>query len=253
MVEDLGERVLRASEAIRQAMDEFGSPIRLAGSYAVRIHCDRHADVLDRLRRENVNDLDFVAERRSAREVERAFEGLGYAADKRIELASDGQQRYFVHPETRLGVDVYLGSMNYCHPIRFEGRMEADPVTIPLAELLLSKLQIVELTDKDIKDGVALLLSHDLGSDDADVINADRIAGILSRDWGFHHTVTTNLETISRRLLEYAALSESERAVVADRLSRLRARIDEEPKDTRWRLRAKMGTRVRWYQAVEEK
>ena len=253
MQEDVGQRVLRASEDIRASGDGAGIPLRLVGSYAVRMHCPAHAEFLDRLQRETVNDLDFVSERKFARDIQRIFESLGYVGDKRLEQASDGQQRYFVHPETRLGVDVYLGSMNYCHPIDMEGRLESDPTTVPLAELLLSKLQIVELTEKDIKDVLVLLLAHDVGPGDTGSINVDRIADVLAHDWGFHHTVTTNLATIEQHLPEYPVLTDEERVTVGDRIDRLRRRIEAEPKDRRWKLRAKVGTRVRWYQAVEEK
>ena len=36
------------------------------------------------------------------------------------------------------------------------------------------------------------------------------------------------------------------------RLDDLRIRVDEEPKSPRWRIRARVGERVKWYEEPEE-
>ena len=181
------------------------------------------------------------------------FDELGYVADRQVALATDGQHRFFVHPETRLGVDVYFDQMNYCHPVVFEGRLRADPNTLPLAELLLAKMQIVQLTEKDIKDTIVLLLEHQVGDTDDETVNAGRITEVLSHDWGFWYTMTSNLEKVGERLPLYAVIDEEAKALVKHRIAALAERIESAPKDLRWKLRARVGTRRQWYQDVEEK
>jgi hypothetical protein len=249
-------KVERRGESSRPRLDVAPTDLRANRSYR-RLpnspHCPRFGYVLDELKREIPNDLDFVSERHLGKRLDELFKGLGYIGDRRIAQATDGQHRYYIHPETQLGVDVYLGSLNYCHPIALEGRLGADPVTIPLAETLLAKLQIVDLTEKDIKDVVVLLLEHDLGTHDDETINAERLQEVLSHDWGFYYSASLNLEKISLWLFGVKALKDEHKSRVLARIETLQDQMERWPKDRRWRLRAKIGPRVRWYQTVEEK
>jgi hypothetical protein len=138
-------------------------------------------------------------------------------------------------------VDVFRDELNFNHPIQLKRRLERDRPTIPLVELLLSKLQIVEVTPKDLQDVVLLAADHDLGKG-PDALDTRAIAETLAADWGFWYTATTNLE-------QARALASGPSAV---RLAELARRVEEQPKSSRWRVRAKVGTRVRWYQEVEE-
>jgi hypothetical protein len=128
-----------------------------------------------------------------------------------------------------------------------------DPVTIPLAELLLSKAQIVQLNRKDALDILSLLLNNDLGRDSERRIGIDRIAQLCSHDWGLYKTVTMNLERVEELLsTDEFRLPAEERELILRRISQIRDAIDETPKTLAWQLRDKVGTRVRWYEEVEE-
>jgi hypothetical protein len=139
-----------------------------------------------------------------------------------------------------------------CHVIDYAGRLEVDSPTVPLAELLLQKLQIVQTNEKDIQDTIILLAEHDLGKGDKDVINGDYVAKVLANDWGFYYTVTANLVKIKEFLDKYDALSKSQKAVVNQRIDVLRERIEKEPKSFQWKMRAKVGPSVKYYNMVEE-
>src|SRR5207237_5396907 len=110
--------------------------------------------------------------------------------------ATGGTRYYFKHPRTGLGVDIFMDELYYCHRIAFGGRLHVDSHTIPLAELLLEKMQIVELNEKDVKDTIVLLLEHDIGDGDDETVNGRLIADVLSDDWGFYHTVNMNLDRV---------------------------------------------------------
>lgn len=253
MGKELGAALKEACRSIQTEAQSRNVPLRLVGSFAIKAHCPRFGHMLNLLGREEVNDLDFASRHQYGRAIKGMFEDLGFVADRRIELATAGQHRYFVHPSTRLGVDVYLDLMNYCHPLEFAGRLDADDETLPLAELLLAKMQIVQLTEKDVKDTIVLLLEHDVGSGDGETVNVDRIGETLAHDWGFCYTVTTNLRKVAERIRTYTALSEEDMTTVIHRIGELERRIEEQPKDLRWKLRARVGIRRRWYQEVEEK
>jgi hypothetical protein len=138
------------------------------------------------------------------------------------------------------------------HVIDFTGRLEQDYPTIPLADLLLEKTQIVKINEKDIKDTLLLLRTHDIGNDDKDVINASWIAHTLKDDWGFWYTVTTNLNKVNAYKNQYDWLSTEDRAIIESRINKLLSAIEAEPKTSRWRFRARIGTKKKWYNDVEE-
>ena len=240
------------ASTIRTQAEAAGVVVRLAGSYAVRSRCQANANILDRMGRANIRDIDFVVPRGAGRKAAGILEMMGFVNERHIAQATDGQHFYLVHPATKVGVDIYAGGMNYCHPISLENRLTIDPVTIPLAELLLSKLQVVKITDKDLQDTAILLLCHEIAVQDGDSINSRRIVDLLSKDWGFHYTVVGNLNRLLEHLSAYA-LEPDQKELVEARARHLLRLIDDAPKDMKWRLRARIGTKVGWYQEVEEK
>src|SRR5258706_8101161 len=138
-----------------------------------------------------------------------------------------------------------------CHTLPLSERLAIERETLPLPELLLTKLQIVQLNEKDLADMHSLLIACDVGLSDVDQISGDRIADLCGRDWGLHHTVTRTLDRLGSDPPSYQ-LTESQRAVVDDRIEKLRAALDRKPKSLAWRLRAKVGERMRWYEEPEE-
>lgn len=102
-------------------------------------------------------------------------------------------------------MDVFLDRLNMCHIIDFKNRLEVESETIPLAEMLLEKMQIVNPAEKDFIDTILLLREHSVGNVDFETINITRIANILSRDWGFYYTATKNLKELLMYLPAYDA------------------------------------------------
>ena len=123
---------------------------------------------------------------------------------------------------------------------------------MPLAELLLEKMQIVKINEKDLIDSLVMLREHPLGDTDQETINAAIITSTLGNDWGFWRTVTGNLALLDESLDDYGDLTDEDRRVVRGRIKELEARIAAEPKTLRWKVRAKIGEKVKWYKDVEE-
>jgi hypothetical protein len=222
-------------------------PLRLLGGVAVRLRGpDTGHPALER----DYADLDFAARKGSSGEAASFFEVAGYVPDFAFNTLQGSERLLFWDGAHRRQVDVFVGAFAMSHKIPLE-RLELEPISVPLAELLLTKLQIAELNEKDVRDVLALLHAHPVGDEDGDTVNAGRVAALCAADWGLWRTITGNLEATLARLDGYA-LSADEQSAVADRARVLLDRIEAEPKSRAWRLRARIGERKRWYELPEE-
>lgn len=240
-------RIIKAAEA-RQI------PLRLMGGAAIRMHCTTFQDLYGTLGRAPKHDMDFVTYGRFRPLTRKLMTELGYVPYISLMMtgATGRNRQIFNDAQGNKAIDIFLDKLQMCHTIEFEGRLETDSPTIPLAELLLQKMQIVELNEKDIQDTIVLLLEHPLDSHDNETINTTHLTRVLTDDWGFYHTVTTNLRRVKDALPRYGALNDQDRQKVIERIDELLARIENEPKTLGWKLRAKVGTSKKWYTVVEE-
>jgi hypothetical protein len=232
-------RLLRAAE---QA--EIG--LRLLGGVAIRLR----TPIPDALGRE-YGDLDFVGARGSSSGLRKLFVDAGYEQDQAFNALHGARRLIFLDAANLRKADVFIGQFEMCHKVPVAERLAMEPATLPLAELLLTKLQIVELNEKDVRDTLALLLGHDVGEEDGELVNAGRVAALCASDWGLWRTITSNLEALDARTPSYA-LSREDQARVSSRIRALLERIEAAPKSRAWRLRARIGERVRWYELPEE-
>jgi hypothetical protein len=191
-----------------------GLVLRAIGSVAVRLHCEPSLNDMN-LRQRLPKDIDFVTRKRDRARLGEFFADRGYTADHVLDL---------------------------CHKLDVRQRLGDGP-TLPIEDLLLSKLQIVELTEGDINDVACILSSHDLGreADDPEIIDVGYVTGLLAADWGFWKTATTNL----RKLADRADPN------LREKLSGLLDEIDKTPKTVGWKLRSRVGERVQWWQDVD--
>ncbi len=226
--------------------------LRILGSLAYRLHCPDNLHLFDEMNRD-LTDVDFAARGDQRKAVRSFLEGRGYRIDQDLLVATEGARYFFSDPEAGMGIDVFFDELFFCHQIPLRDRLELDDPTIPLADLVLEKMQIVEINAKDIKDSLVLVLEHPLESGQREAIDAHYIATLLANDWGFYYTVTTNLGKLRSLGREYGTLSESQWEIVGTRISELERMIEEESKTRRWKLRARIGPRVKWYQDVAEK
>jgi hypothetical protein len=220
----------------------------MVGGVAVRMHAPEGIpDSLARVYR----DIDVVTTGKGGREAQKFLVSMGYEPNERFNAMNGSQRMVFYDLTNERQLDVFVGEFRMCHRIPIANRLELDPRTVPLAELLLTKLQIVHLNEKDLRDILAIVLEHEVGESDDETINSAYIASLLAGDWGFWRTSKQTIETASGQLVNYE-LTESEATLIADRLSRLWERIEAEPKSLRWRSRSKVGERTKWYEEPEE-
>ncbi len=241
-------QILDEARRLASAALEQDVPIRLVGGLAVRIRVDEafHPG----LSRE-YKDIDFVTLKGRNKQVAAFIEGMGYEPQAQFNAMNGHERLLFFDLANERQLDVFVGVFRMCHEIPITNRITLDPLTLPLAELLLTKLQIVNLNEKDLRDVIAILHHHEISDHDGDTINGDRVARLCAEDWGLWRTCKMNVERVHEGIDGYD-IAQTERAVVEERLDRLWERIEAEPKSRGWRLRDRIGDRRRWYDEPEE-
>jgi len=250
VLQDFYKERTRILDALKQPENEH-IIMRLIGSLAFRTHCPQFGYIQDRLNRK-FTDIDFVSYSRFFKDIRRVLTELGYEEDKMVTQLFGEYRLLFHDPTYGLHIDVFLDRLKFCHTIPLVGRLEVDAPTMPLAELLLEKMQIVEINEKDLIDTIMLLREHPIGDSDDETINAQIITGLTSKDWGWWRTFTGNLENVNETLDHYPQLTDEDRRVVRERIGQLLERIETRPKSLRWKLRGAIGERIKWYEDVEE-
>jgi hypothetical protein len=230
---------------------EHHATIRVIGSLAFRIRCPDYKHI----EYENgrfLTDIDLIAYSRDIAGVQDMFEEMGWEENMNILRLFGDKRRIFYHPDLPLHSDVFLDKLRFCHEIDFRGRLELDSPTIPLVDLLLEKLQIVEINRKDLVDIAVLLSQYPVGEtpDAADSIDGLRIACLCGRDWGWWRTATMNIT--KARAFAGDFLPDDGAKAVKERLDTLSSLIENRPRSLRWKIRSIIGERARWYREVEE-
>jgi hypothetical protein len=238
---------LEEALAVLGAVKERGGTARALGGVAIALRCSsaREGGPLSRA----YGDLDLVTDRSSASAVADVVEAAGFTPEKRFNAAHGRTRMLFINQDDR-HLDLFVDTFAMCHTLELSKRLTIDEATLPLADLLLTKLQIARLTQKDVVDTTALLVDHGLGDSDDD-LNVDYITGLLAQDWGWWRTVTENLAKLSEELPGLELEPSQARAVELQAKSLVEA-IEGRPKSLRWRARARVGDRLPWRDEPEE-
>ena len=221
-----------------------GVTLRVLGGVAVSLRCPAaHSPALARPYR----DIDFAVRSDEGQAVTDLFATAGYEADEEFNALHGRRRMFFWDAQHGREADVFVDKFTMCHSFDFRHRLSLASETLPLADLLLFKLQVMETNEKDYKDAIALLADHSL---DSGGLDGDEIARFLSADWGWWRTVTLVLDRVEAYTQELTELAQRDH--VQENISALRATIAAHPKSARWKLRAKVGERKRWYEVPEE-
>jgi len=236
---------------IIKSSEEAGILLRVIGSLAFQLHCPKYGYLQAAMGRA-YTDIDIAAYGKQAKEIRELLISLGYKENREVFIVSEGERAIFDKSESGLHVDVFYEKLDFCHTIFWNQRLEVDSPTIPLAELVLEKMQIIKINEKDVIDTIMLVLEHPLGENDNETINIKRIAKLCADDWGLWRTTTLNLEKVRVLVQEYKQLTAEQKGTVDAQLGNAMARIEQEPKPLAWKLRAQVGDRVKWYKDVDE-
>jgi hypothetical protein len=216
-------------EALRVVIvgEEQGMHLRVIGALAFWHHCPEYGyqEKLGRV----YTDIDFAGYGKQNDAIRKLFVSIGYDEDLEINaFHAEGGRLIFNNPTSHIHVDVFMNKLDFCHPIPWKARLEVDSPTIPLAELLLEKMQIVKVNEKDIIDTIMLLLEHDICGDDEDHINSQHVAKLCAAEWRLWRTSSMNLEKV-RDYLPHLDLEEDQKQVVTTRVSELLSGMERLP------------------------
>ncbi len=249
---------LNEAHRLIEAAEKQGLILRVMGPLAIHFYFPNYVELyhkLERLGDREFTDIDFASYGKYRGKLVPFFQANGYEIEKRAMMIM-GQDRHIYFSDHYTDhvpmVDVFYDKLAYNHPIDYRGRLEIHPHCVSMTDLLLQKLQIVQINEKDLKDATLLLLASGIGEDDRGIINARYIAKLMSNDWGFYYTSTMNLGKVKTILPSIQALNDEQRGTICDKIDRLLAQIEQAPKSFGWKQRAKTGTRKPWYNEVSD-
>jgi hypothetical protein len=222
--------------------------IRLLGGVAIALLA--RGPIPEPLRR-TYGDIDLVTRREDVSRLRPLLEGLGYTANRRFN-SLHGARRLLYYDETNgRQLDVFVGTFKMCHELGLNDRLQLAQETLTPADVLLTKLQIVEINRKDLLDAITLLHECPVTARaQPGAIDLERLTDVASKDWGWYTTLTDNLARIPPVVAE--TLDGTDAMLATQRTEAIRAALEQAPKSLGWKMRAGLGRRVQWYELPEE-
>jgi hypothetical protein len=241
---------IEAAERVLSAAAEQQLGIKALGGIGCWLHATEHgAEAQPYLR--NYGDVDFVLPADGASRLGELMRSTGLEPLESFNVNGGATRRIYVSPETGMQVDIFIGSFAMCHEVPL-APCAFDPPAHPslsATELLLTKLQVVQLSDKDANDAASLLAFHEI-AEDPEAIDGQRLGRLLASDWGLWRTTTENLRKLGDRADQDRLPAGGQ--TVKHRVEELSEAIDTAKKSFKWRTRARVGDRVQWYAEPEE-
>jgi hypothetical protein len=242
------EDIVKEAQRIVDQAESQGVTLRLFGGMAIRLRCP---SATHRGLQRKYADIDFMGFSKQSKRIGLLFKELGYTPREIFNAMQGNRRLIFNDIEHGRRVDIFLDVFEMCHKFDFRDRLTIDKLTIPLADLLATKLQVVEITDREYRDIMALVHDHELADSDApDAINASYLTRLCGEDWGIYKTFTTTIQNVLLALND-VELAKEDRALIKKRLEDLQSRIENTPKSFAWKVRAKVGVKKQWYELPE--
>jgi hypothetical protein len=241
------EDIVAEGERLLGIASEEGVPLRLLGGVAI---CLKAPEVPASLARQ-YKDIDFAVTKKGGGAADKLLKAAGYEPNVAFNAMHARERGLYYDDANGRQVDLFIDAFRMCHEIPLGKRLEVETVSVPLAELMLTKLQIIELNEKDIRDTVLLFHGHPIEDRDDGAVNGALIAELCADDWGLWRTITANLERCRGHVDDYE-LPAADKERIESRFDELLQRIEDAPKSRGWRRRAKVGEKKRWYELPEE-
>jgi hypothetical protein len=248
------EIFLEEANRLTETAQQEGILLRVMGPIALHRYFPDYVALYRRMERLGdrvFTDIDYAAYGKQRGKLVAFFQRAGYQIEKRAMMIMGTERHiYFGGPVPM--VDVFFDKLSYNHPISYLGRLEMHPYCVSLTDLLLQKLQIVEINDKDLKDVMLLLLAAPIGQTDQGEINLTYLAHLFADDWGFYTTSAENLKKVKLALANIPVLIPEQKATIVAKADQILEAITQEPKTKKWKKRAEIGTKRPWYNEVAD-
>jgi hypothetical protein len=241
---DINEETAELMEILHSADIKF----KLIGGMAFRMLCRSSRD--GALARKPV-DIDMVIHRKDGPALSKMLKQRGYHSRERFNAIYGAKRLIFNDLENKRRIDVFLDVFEMCHKFDFSGRIDLDGVALSASDLLLTKLQIVQMSSKDFTDILSILNDADLAAGRTDAIDVQYIAALCSSDWGIYRTLTDNLRKVMESVDRYG-LDPDQKDRIVEKIAVLLKEIDSSKKSPRWKIRSLIGTKAKWYVLPEE-
>lgn len=235
---DGNDILIRSATAIVAEAERRQIMTRLLGGVAILLHSP---DALAQGGYRVINDIDLLTTADHRRQLAQLLTEMGYEPEPRFN-ALNGHRRMVFHG-SQSDVDVLLGRFEMCHTFQVSDRLALDSPTLPVSDLLMTKLQIVKLNEKDALDIMCILREHPVGQGPGDRVDVDRIQELVRVDWGLWRTASATLHTVS-------AISDS--SLIRERIAQIQQAMTAVPKSAKWKFRARIGDRLQWYVLPDE-
>jgi hypothetical protein len=236
----LPTNALEAATQIIDMAETRGVRLRLLGGLAFKKLCP--SAMQPRYFREN-KDIDMMGRRPDSRNIVKIMETLGYKPREVFNKLNMGQRLIYYDMPNRRRVDLFLDEFVMCHKFNFKESILAGTYTLPITQLLMTKLQVVEKTDKEYLDMMVAFRDFDVTKGGGG-IEGNEIAELCSKDWGLYTTFRKSLEAVLARV---ETLSGDDKDLIVPRVQKLMAMMEAEPKSLGWKMRARVGEKAKWY------
>jgi hypothetical protein len=253
-----GDRMTEEMEATERLLDEGpqlvreaerqGLSVRLLGGVAIRVLLGERFDPAFA---RPLHDIDLFTRKRDSRKLEGLITDHGWAPSREFNALNGNRRLLFNDPDSEAQIDVFVEAFEMAHSLPLTDGLRGTGLTMPGTELLMTKLQIVKLNEKDRDDCYALFAGCAIGDDGPVSIDPKRIARLTGHDWGLNHTFELNLGRLTADLGSRSLPAERTTAI-GDGIAAVSNAIEAEPKSRGWRLRARIGERKQWYGEPEE-
>lgn len=242
--------ILKETQRILDTAEKRNIMLRLFGGMAVRFRCP---SATHRSLERKYADIDMMGWKKQSKQIKMLFQqDLGYTPREIFNALQGDKRLIFNDLENERRIDIFLDVFEMCHRFDFKDRLAKDKTTLPIADLLATKLQVVEITEREYRDIIAMIHDHEITDNDSpDSINGAYLAQLTGDDWGIYKTFSINISNIISALPRYK-LDTKDDELVRKRLADLQNRFDNTPKSMRWKLRARVGEKAKWYELPEQ-
>jgi hypothetical protein len=244
------EQLLKLGMDVINEAEKDGASLRLLGGIAFYLNSPnaRNLPQFQRI----YKDLDFAVNSKGTKAIIKAFKKLGWTDDQQFNALHGATRMLFYYGEKLdLQVDIFVSVFEQCHKLNFEKRLSLTSPTIPISDLLLTKLEIHQLNHKDVLDIVMLLYEHDFGlHNSAEKSDLQYILELAGTDWGWYTTIHDNLKVIEDMAGEFVEGDDLSR--IKETINWIRTSMEATPKSMKWKMRNSIGRRVQWYELPEE-
>jgi hypothetical protein len=248
------DEYLNEAHRLTDEAQKLGLILRVMGPIALHFYFPEYINLyrkMERLGERVFTDIDYASYGKNRGKIVPFFEKQGYELEKRAAMLSGGTRHIYFGDRIPM-IDVFFDKLDYNHPIDYRNRLEIHPYCVSLTDLLLQKLQIVKINDKDLKDAMLLLLAAQIGENDQNKINVSYVAKLMSEDWGFYYTSIMNLNKVQEAIDGVPVLSDHDRLLIKENAEMIIKIIEMAPKSGKWKSRAKAGTSKIWYKEVSD-